>query len=64
MGRVRGIIFMLTEVPVSNLFGGGTLRPPSPHRNIAFPDQLKSGKFKVESCYSYIQELFCKSNTP
>lgn len=40
-----------------------TPRPPSPQRNIAFPEQLKSWKFKVESCYGCIQALLFKPNT-
>lgn len=38
---------MLAEVAMSNFFGGGTLRPPSPYRNFAFSHQLKS--FKIYS---------------
>lgn len=38
----EGIIFRLTEVPTSNIFGGAILNPSSPFKNFAFPNLLKS----------------------
>lgn len=61
-GRVRGIISMLTEVSMSNLFGSGTPRPPSPYRNFGLPDQPKSLKVNP-LCYGIIQEFLFKHNT-
>ena len=49
-GRMKDFIFLLTEVSMSNLFGGGTPGPSFLYRKFAFPDQAKPSKCKGESC--------------